>query len=108
MDKNIVIRNIDRLTEILDIRNKLYNALSQVFDIDWGEAWYDDIFTNPYSMVWDMIIGSRGFDELDGEFDDFTDVIWDLVENKKYPCDGYVISNASDVYNYFTHKKSTN
>ena len=51
MDKNIVIKNIGRLVEILDIRNRLYNALSQVFDIDWGEAWYDDMFNHPHSIV---------------------------------------------------------
>ena len=51
-----------------------------------------------------MIVEPRGFDELDGEFDEFTDAIWNLAETKKYPCDGYVISNASDVYDYFTHK----
>lgn len=72
MDKETVISNIDRLIEIFRIREKLFNIFNQVFNLedDFG-AWYEDIF----SMVWDMIISSRGFPETDEEFDTFNELI---------------------------------
>lgn len=116
MDKETVISNIDRLIEIFRIREKLFNIFNQVFNLedDFG-AWYEDVFCYPVSMVWDMIISSRGFPETDEEFDTFNKLIWEKVNNETSICEikdkngkikYYPINNSEDIYDFFTWKTS--
>lgn len=118
MDKETVISNIDRLIEIFRIREKLFNIFNQVFNLedDFG-AWYEDVFCYPVSMVWDMIISSRGFPETDEEFDTFNELIWEKVNNETSICEikdkngkvkYYPINNSEDIYDFFTWKTSDN